>query len=116
MKLPENTFMEYKIRELKKAEADVLDIFLYEAIYVPEGETPPEKDIIKNPELQIYISDFGTKKDDICFVAEVQSQIVGAVWVRIMNDYGHVDDETPSFAISKLVCALIWAIPLFTSV
>lgn len=52
--------------------------------------------------MQIYISDFGTKKDDICFVAEVQSQIVGAVWVRIMNDYGHVDDETPSFAISML--------------
>lgn len=25
---------------------------------------------------------------------------VGAVWTRIMNDYGHVDDETPSFAIS----------------
>ena len=24
----------------------------------------------------------------------------GAVWVRIMNDYGHIDDMTPSFAIS----------------
>ena len=42
--------MEYKIRELKQAEADVLDTFLYEAIYVPEGEKPPEKDIIKKPE------------------------------------------------------------------
>lgn len=94
--------MEYKIRELRREEADILETFLYEAIFVPEGETPPEKDIIKNPELQIYISDFGTKKDDICFVTEVKSQIVGAVWVRIMNDYGHVDDETPSFAISML--------------
>ena len=27
---------------------------------------------------------------------------MGAVWVRIMDDYGHVDDETPSFAISLL--------------
>ena len=94
--------MKYIIRELKKEEVNVLDTFLYEAIFVPKGETPPEQDIIRNPELQIYISDFGTKKDDICFVAEVQSQIVGAVWVRIMNDYGHVDDETPSFAISML--------------
>lgn len=25
---------------------------------------------------------------------------MGAVWVRIMEDYGHVDNETPSFAIS----------------
>lgn len=28
--------------------------------------------------------------------------VVGAVWARIMNDYGHVDDETPSLAISIL--------------
>ena len=26
--------------------------------------------------------------------------MVGAVWVRIMDDYGHIDDATPSFAIS----------------
>ena len=32
--------------------------------------------------------------------AEVQGQIVGAVWVRIMNDYGHIDDTTPSLAMS----------------
>ena len=45
---------------------------------------------------------FGTKDGDISFVAEVDETIVGAVWVRIMDDYGHVDDETPSFAISLL--------------
>ena len=33
-------------------------------------------------------------------MAETDGKIVGAVWVRIMNDYGHIDDETPSFAIS----------------
>ena len=35
-------------------------------------------------------------------VAQVADEIVGAVWVRIMNDYGHIDNETPSFAISLL--------------
>ena len=33
-------------------------------------------------------------------VAEVDKRVVGAVWVRIMNDYGHIDNNTPSFAIS----------------
>jgi ribosomal protein S18 acetylase RimI-like enzyme len=33
-------------------------------------------------------------------VAEEDGKVVGAVWTRIMNDYGHVDDDTPSFAIS----------------
>ena len=32
--------------------------------------------------------------------ADFGGKVVGAVWTRIMNDYGHVDDETPSFAIS----------------
>ncbi len=27
-------------------------------------------------------------------------KVVGAVWTRLMKDYGYVDDETPSFAIS----------------
>jgi ribosomal protein S18 acetylase RimI-like enzyme len=27
-------------------------------------------------------------------------KVVGAVWTRIMNDYGHIDNNTPSFAIS----------------
>ena len=30
----------------------------------------------------------------------MKEKIVGAVWVRIMNDYGHIDDKTPSLAIS----------------
>lgn len=42
------------------------------------------------------------KKSDICYVAEVRNRIIGAVWVRIMNDYGHIDDKTPSFAVSIL--------------
>ena len=30
----------------------------------------------------------------------MKEKIMGAVWVRIMNDYGHIDDKTPSLAIS----------------
>ena len=35
-------------------------------------------------------------------VAEANNEVVGAVWVRIMNDYGYIDEETPSLAISLL--------------
>ena len=91
--------MDYKIREIKQSEHSVLSDFLYEAIFIPKGMEKPPKSIIEQPELQVYIADFG-KADDWCLVAEVKGKIVGAVWVRIMNDYGHIDDETPSFAIS----------------
>ena len=92
--------MDYTIREIQKQEYPLLDNFLYEAIFVPEGIKPPPKTIITSPELQVYVARFGESKDDWGLVAEVDGKIVGAVWVRIMNDYGHIDDKTPSLAIS----------------
>ncbi len=91
--------MDYKIREIRINEYPILSDFLYEAIFIPDGMDRPPKSIIERPELQVYIEDFG-KADDWCFVVEIKERIAGAVWVRIMNDYGHIDDETPSFAIS----------------
>ena len=94
--------MNYSIRELKQDENKVLDTFLYEAIFIPEGVPATSKDIINQPELQVYVKDFGENEGDLCLVAQVGDDIIGAVWVRIMNDYGHIDNETPSFAISLL--------------
>ncbi|MBR1702610.1 MAG: GNAT family N-acetyltransferase [Lachnospiraceae bacterium] len=88
------------IREIKETEYGLLDDFLYEAIFIPEGVSPPDRSIIKKPELQVYVENFGQYKDDRCLVAEMGGKVVGAVWTRIMNDYGHVDAQTPSLAIS----------------
>lgn len=90
------------IREMNAEEYPLLEDFLYEAIFIPEGAEKPPRDIILNVDLQVYIKDFGSKKDDYCLVAVCDDKIVGACWVRIMDDYGHIDDETPSFAISLL--------------
>lgn len=56
--------MNYKIREISKKEYSLLEDFLYEAIFVPEGMTAPPKAIIRQPQLQVYIKDFGKKKDE----------------------------------------------------
>ncbi len=90
----------YVIRLLRKNEMELLKDFLYEAIFIPKGAEAPERDIIEKPELRVYTDDFGTRKGDNCLVADFGGKVVGAVWTRIMNDYGHVDDDTPSFAIS----------------
>ena len=94
--------MNYTIRELSIDERNVLETFLYHAIYIPEGITPPPFEIINQPDLQVYVKGFGEQDGDICLVAEYDNKIVGAVWVRIMNDYGHVSDDMPSLAISLL--------------
>ena len=92
----------FLIRKLSIEESDLLKDFLYQAIFIPQGAEAPARDIIERPELRIYYEDFGSSPGDHCLVAEAAGQAVGAVWTRIMNDYGHVDDETPSFAISLL--------------
>ncbi len=88
------------IREIRPEEIPVLEDFLYEAMFIPEGVPAPPRSIVKNEDMQVYVRDFGKKSDDRCLVAEEDGKIVGAVWTRIMDDYGHLDDQTPSLAIS----------------
>ena len=92
--------MQYSIRKLNHNETDVLETFLYEAIFIPDGVEPPPREIVEQPELRVYTDGFGSRPGDNCLLAEVDGKVIGAVWTRIMNDYGHIDDETPSFAIS----------------
>ena len=60
-----------KIRKMQRDEYPLLENFLYEAIFIPNGIEPPPKSIIYRPELQVYISEFGTSKHDIAFVADL---------------------------------------------
>ena len=89
----------YVIRNIRENEIYLLDDFLYEAIFQRDEDILVPKDIIKNPELAVYIKDFGLP-NDYCLVAECNGKIVGAVWTRIIKGFGSVDDDTPEFAIS----------------
>ena len=90
------------IRKVRPEEYGFLREFLYQAIYLPEGVEPPPRSVVDLPELQVYIRDFGTQPADHCLVAELEEKVVGAAWSRIMEDYGHIDNDTPSLAISLL--------------
>lgn len=92
--------MNYAVREIKNTEYPLMEDFLYEAIFIPQDAEPPPRSILYKDELLVYIKDFGKSSHDRCLVAETDGKVVGAVWVRIMDDYGHIDDKTPSFAIS----------------
>ena len=92
--------MNYQIRLIHPSEVPLLKDFLYEAIFIPEGAVAPPRDILYDESLQVYIRDFGQFPDDYCLVAVADNKIVGAIWSRIMNDYGHIADDVPSIAIS----------------
>ena len=94
--------MDTIIRKIRPEEHDLLREFLYQAIYLPEGVEPPPRSVVDLPELQVYLADFGTRPGDRCLVAEAAGKVIGAAWCRIMEDYGHIDNDTPSLAISLL--------------
>lgn len=91
-----------KIRIMEKSDYICLDEFLYQAIFIPEGESLPPRSIINNPDIFIYIDSFGDKPGDLGVVAEVNGQVVGGAWTRIISAYGHIDKNTPELAISIL--------------
>lgn len=92
--------MNLRMMEIDASNAALLSNFLYEAIFVPSGMQPPSRDILADPQLQVYVQDFGKQTGDFGLFAEVEGVIAGAVWARIMEDYGHIDNETPSLAIA----------------
>ncbi|WGH76619.1 GNAT family N-acetyltransferase [Tenacibaculum tangerinum] len=77
---------------------------LYEAIYQPDETNSISRDVIRLPEISLYIDNFGQKENDYCLVADLNNKIIGAAWTRVLagkiKGFGNVDDKTPEFAIS----------------
>ncbi|MDO5434449.1 GNAT family N-acetyltransferase [Eubacterium sp.] len=92
--------MNIMIREIRETEIQMLKDFLYEAVFIPQGAEAPPRAVVDTPELQVYVRDFGRQVPDLGLVAEVDGKVIGAVWARIMEDYGHIDARTPSLAIA----------------
>ena len=91
------------IRTMTEEDYPCLEEFLYQAIYIPEGEEwPPRSIVVDDPQIHIYIKDFGKQAGDLGVVAECKQskQIIGAAWTRIIPAYGHLDDNTPELATS----------------
>lgn len=91
------------IRQIQPSEQHLLKNFLYEAIFQKDETKLLPKEIIEQPELKIYIDDFG-KQGDLCLVADLNGELIGAVWTRIFSDktkgFGYVDDNSPELSIS----------------
>lgn len=92
----------YTVRKMTSTEYGALADFTYQAIFIPDGVVAPPKTIVNTPELRIYYDKFGQLPLDTAFAAEFKGKVVGAAWARIINDYGHVNDDTPSVAIAVL--------------
>ncbi|MDR3134925.1 MAG: hypothetical protein LBU69_02385 [Deltaproteobacteria bacterium] len=92
------------IRPLRPDEAALLDEFLYHTVYKTEpDEEPIPRYVTGEPGIREYIEGFG-KNGDVCFVAELGGQVIGAVWLRLFawtidQLFGVRDENTPELVI-----------------
>ncbi len=93
--------MKVIIRLMNVEEFDLLEMFLYEAIFQPNQKKAPFSIIYEN-HLYQYIEKFGVKEHDICYCAQVENDIIGAVWVRETNRECSETDVVLEFSISVL--------------
>lgn len=91
-----------KVRVMRESDFPCLNEFLYQAIFVPKGVEPPDRKIIFEKDIYVYIKDFGKQAGDLGTVVEQDGQVVGAAWTRIIPAFGHIDSNTPELAISIL--------------
>lgn len=99
--------IKFGIRNASKGDESFLWEMLYHAIYVPNGNPPPNRTIIKSPELSKYVEGWG-RKDDYALIATDIAVIrsVGAVWIRQFTDddkgFGYVNSMTPEMTLAVL--------------
>jgi ribosomal protein S18 acetylase RimI-like enzyme len=94
----------FTIRHAINEDINFLWEMLYQAIYVPEGQTPPSKDIINEPHIKQILEGWGRSGDLSLIAVDTSNQPVGAVWFRLFDDenktFGYVDHETPILGIA----------------
>jgi ribosomal protein S18 acetylase RimI-like enzyme len=98
--------MDVLIRPFEQRDLPFLWEMLYQSIYVPEGEQPPSRDIVKNASIEKYFKDWGKADDHALIATDGIGKPIGAVWMRRFDrdnaGYGFVDEETPELGMAIL--------------
>ena len=94
--------MDFIVRHMRVGEYGLLEDFLLGAIFVPDGfQGELSRSIVfEDARCRAAFEGFGSRDDDVALVAEAEGEVVGCCWVRTTDEYGHIDDDTPSFSIS----------------
>ena len=86
-------------------EKELLEKFLYYAIFIPPHTAKPPLKIIHKPELERYIDDWG-QLDDHAEFAILNERVVGVCWSRCFPEdspgYGTLTSAIPELSIAVL--------------
>ena len=88
------------IRPLRAEETPLLDDFLYEAIWQPDPVRRVPREVLRAPELRIYVEGFGSRETDCGLVAETDGRVDGAAWNSCLQGYGWNGETIPELAVA----------------
>jgi GNAT superfamily N-acetyltransferase len=79
---------------------------LYLALFVPPGEAPPSRLLLRDPAIARYVEEWENRTGDSGLIALVEGTPVGAAWLRYFPasqpGYGFVNEKTPELSIAVL--------------
>ncbi|MGC5324181.1 GNAT family N-acetyltransferase [Brevibacillus sp. SYSU BS000544] len=97
---------DFHIRAATDSDLPFLWEMLYQALFIPEGEKRPSRDILKQPELARCLENWGRIGDVALIATDRANQNLGAVWIRHFDElnrtYGYVGESTPILGIALL--------------
>ncbi|QHS23455.1 GNAT family N-acetyltransferase [Virgibacillus sp. MSP4-1] len=85
-------------------DVDFLWEMLYQAIFVPEGEQKPSREILSQPDISKYLDNWGRHGDEAYIATDLNNEPVGAIWIRLFDDYnntfGYIDSSIPVLSMA----------------
>ncbi len=92
------------LRHVNASDESLLEEMLLEAVYVPQGQTRPDRSILEQPQVQKYYQHWGAPGDHGWIAEDSRRQSVGAIWARLFAEsdkgYGYIDAETPELSMA----------------
>jgi len=96
---------EVRLVPIKDSDEPFLWEMLYQALYVPEGQTPFPRDILQEPDIACYVQGWG-RPGDWGLLARDGEKPVGAIWLRqwtgAEKGYGYVSPTIPELSVALL--------------
>jgi GNAT superfamily N-acetyltransferase len=102
----DNGDVSFELRAANISDEPFLWEMLYLALFVPAGEPPLPRSVLRDPAITRYVQGWGTRRDDRGLVALVDTSLVGAAWLRWFPasdpGYGFVDESIPELSVAVL--------------
>jgi GNAT superfamily N-acetyltransferase len=102
----DNREVNFGLRAANTSDEPFLWEMLYLALFVPPGNPPLPRSVLRDRAIARYVEGWGTRRRDTGLVALVDNSPVGAAWLRWFSasdpGYGFVDESTPELSVAVL--------------